>query len=163
MNGYMHFARNNNNMCNIASYASYPTIAVNSSQATTRVTTTTTTRSTTTTTTKPINNLCPNGFGFYANHGCKTFYYCSGSLSNFYCASGYLFDSTTQSCKPSNQVNCKVSNKICSNGSGFYPYNGCQSIYYCNQQITNFSVPSGFLFDPNSNSYKPANSFTCPV
>jgi hypothetical protein len=27
MSGYMNFARNNNNMCRIASYAYYPTVA----------------------------------------------------------------------------------------------------------------------------------------
>lgn len=213
----MLFARNNNNQCMIASYASYPIVKSTGTVTTTTtpaITTTTTSKPTTTssipttttqkqtttinsvtttpvkassttqkqtTTTIPLptttsnsvtttsynqnltSKLCSNGTGYYAYQGCKTFYYCSRAITEYYCPTGYLFDYASQSCYPSSNVICNPPTVLCPNGTAFYPRVGCQNVYYCQQYIYKYTAPTGYLFNPTKISYVSASTYKCPV
>ena len=185
--GYVYFARNNNNMCSIASYAIYPTVkgpATTTAKPTTptlkpvtttkpSVTTTTkssltttttksTTKKTTTTTKKStVTDICYNGDGYYAYSGCQYYYYCSQTYYQSSCPYGYLFDQVNQVCT-TDSIDCVTPSSDCSDGTGWYSYPGCFYVYYCDRTIYDYTVPTGYLFDQSTASLKPANTYTCP-
>jgi len=148
-------------MCSIASYAIYPTVQVSTVTTTTKptistATTTTTKSSLTTTTTKSgatNTTTCNKGSGYYAYSGCKTFYYCSQSIYNATCPTGYMFDQVNQYCT-SMIISCVTSSGVCASGTAWYSYPGCANVYYCSRTIYNYTAPTGYLFDPSTISYK---------
>jgi len=176
MNGYMQFARNNNNMCSIASYAVYPQVASLAPQPTTTTTTTTTSTITTTTTTSEVTTsnepqttttsspkrTCNQQY--YADPGCQTYHYCAQSSTSFTCPLGFLFDIKINRCNFASNVICSnPTTDFCPNGSGYYTYRGCASAYYCNQVVYNYTVPAGYLFDEKTVFLRPSFIFKCPI
>lgn len=185
MNGYMQFARNNKNMCGIATNAIYPNVLVSSSATTTRLPSTTTTRLTTTTrttkrtTTRSLSTtrssstvtlpfsqstgLCTNGNQYGAYPGCSTYYNCAEQITTgYFCQSGLLFDFASQLCKPSSQVTCNPSLNICPSKNAYHPLPGCVNVYYCSLKLTNLTAPSGYLFNPATRSFVLSQNFKCP-
>ena len=157
----MNFQRNNNNMCEVASYAYYPTVA-KSSSATTVAPIPTTVKPTvaptaapttvmpkTTISSKPI---CYNGNGIYANPGCQSYYNCTVLTSQGSCPTGYLVNFSAQTCQIASQVVCNPSSYICSNGAGmWYPNKGCQTAYYCSSKTINtITCPTGKSYNPST-------------
>lgn len=173
MNGYMQFARNNKNMCGIATNAIYPNVLVGSSITTTKLpslTTTTKLPSTTTKTTKslsttrsPSTGLCTDGNQYGTYPGCSTYYNCAVQITaGYFCQSGNLFDTASQLCKPSSQVTCNPSLNICPLKNGYHPLPGCVNVYYCSLKVTNLTAPSGYLFNPATRSLVLSQNFKCP-
>jgi len=177
MSGYMHIARGNN-ICSIATYNYYPTVTVTGSTTNAPVTTTTskpvtaTTTSVkpvTTTTTKPVNTTCTNGSGYYLvpNSGCQKYYYCSDSIARYaianVCGTGNILNQDAQTCVSSTST-CVSTTGICMKGSAWYNYPGCGSVYYCTRTVTQFSTPTGALFNPSTKSFvsSSSSSFKCP-
>ena len=190
MNGYMNLARGNN-MIGVATTNFYPIVSVSGSTATAPVTTTakpvtttakpvtttakpvTTTLSpviTTITSAKPVIKACTNGSGYYLGpkSGCQKYYYCDDFYlytysTAFICGSRYILNQDTQSCVSSTST-CVTSSGICTNGSGYYNYPGCGSVYYCSRYVNQYTVPSGILFNPETNSFvsSSSTSFKCP-
>jgi len=189
----MLFQRNNNNMCAVASYAMYPTVAQASSVTTTtpktasvqttvkptlaptstvplttvKPVTTTTIKETAalTTSSSQTKPVCYNGTGVYPNSGCQSYYNCSLTLVQYYCPSGYLFDFNTQSCRITSQVVCNPSPYYCPNGVGkYYPKAGCQNVYYCKSQvIQTYTCPTGQSYNPSTRACATTGSFTCTI
>jgi len=192
MNGYMYISRGNN-MCSVASYNYYPkNVTLNSNLTTVAPLITTTTPSktnsplntlstaataSTTSTAKTttysvlstskltpssLNKTCTNGSGYYAYSGCQNYYYCLDNIYNSYCPTGYIFDQVNQYCTNTN-LTCLVTPGICMNGTGWYTYPGCNSVYYCTRTITNYTTPSAStLFNPSTNSFVSSSNFKCP-
>ena len=53
-------------------------------------------------------SACANGSGYYPLAGCQYVDYCQQSVTAYYCASGYLFDVTTNTCGKASLVICSV-------------------------------------------------------
>lgn len=53
-------------------------------------------------------SACANGSGYYPLAGCQYVDYCQQSFTAYYCASGYLFDVTTNTCGKASLVKCSV-------------------------------------------------------
>lgn len=49
----------------------------------------------------------------------------------------------------------------CPSGSGWYPSPGCDSAYYCQQTITYYKCPSGYIFDRKTNKCGKKNTVKC--
>jgi hypothetical protein len=189
MGGYVYFARNNNNMCSIASYAIYPivkgsattttkpkttptlkpvtttkpkvTTTTKSSLTTTKATTKKTTTKITTTKKSTVTDICYNGDGYYAYSGCQSYYYCSQTYYQSSCPYGYLFDQENQICT-TDSIDCVTPSSDCSDGTGWYSYPGCFYVYYCDRTIYDYTAPTGYLFDQSTASFQPASTYTCP-
>ena len=163
----MLFRRNYNNQCGIASFVSYPLVKSTSSGITTTTNKAQTTASSTkpmiTTTTSSSQAKCSNSSKMYANPGCLTGYSCQLTIENYVCPSGYLFDASTYSCRTGSLVSCNALSSICPNGSGYYPYPGCQKYYVCMQTTYYYYCTTGFLFDASTGMCQLASTYKCPV
>ena len=94
MNGYMNFARNNNNMCSVASYAMYPVLA-KLQPATTAAPNTTATAAPTkpATTIAPTTTASPGCIGV-AFSGCLIY----STTCTYSCPAGQLYSNLNQKC-----------------------------------------------------------------
>jgi len=193
MSGYMQFARNNNNMCGIATDAIYPNVVVTGSSTTSTATIKTTTKQPTVaaitsskpvTTSRPVttsipvtssrpvtssssspsSGICRNGNQYGAYSGCAKYYNCVEQItSGYFCPTGYLFDHVSQLCKLKSTVTCNPSMNICPIKNAYYPLPGCVNVYYCGQTISNLTAPTGYLFNPSTRTLVASGSFTCPL
>jgi hypothetical protein len=147
MGGYALFARNNNNMCSVASYGSYPIVNAKAIPSVP---------------TAPLTPTCQTP-GYYAYSGCQSYFYCSQYTSNSTCSKGNILNESRQYCSNANTTTCTTSSGVCKNGPGWYNYPGCSSIYYCGRSIYNLTAPAGYLYDQSSNTFKSASTFKCPI
>lgn len=51
----------------------------------------------------------------------------------------------------------------CQKGPGWYANPGCRTAYYCEQIVTTYACPNGYLFDSTANTCRLTNLVTCNV
>ncbi len=126
MNGYMNFARNKNNMCGIASIASYPVVA-NSVSSTTSFPQSTTSNGITTPTTTPITLPTTTPTTTPITTPITT---------------------PTTTTLPITIAPNPTPQNPCYQGQKTYLYPGCKQLYKCSAKIYNtYSCPFNMIFD----------------
>ena len=144
MGGYALFARNNNNMCSVASYGSYPIVNAKAIPSVP---------------TAPLTPTCQTP-GYYAYSGCQNYFYCSQYTSNSTCSKGNILNESKQYCSNANTTTCTTSSGVCKNGPGWYNYPGCTNAYYCSKN--NCSIYCTSILSTNSFVSSTSASSKCP-